>query len=370
MNMKYPRIEYGSASVPTRKVTALFSDMELVLPSFDYPIAPVENFKRAVSRNNPLWVPNSLTDFHNLMYQDLGIGAQISADFHKKATEDYDFTDWFGVPLRWCVSAGGATNKPGTHLLEDITQWEKVVKFPNLRDWDWQIKADAFMKNEYDPKKVVHIDLHNGLIQRLIAVLGGYTEGMLALSLEPEAVRDFFDRLVEHMIEMVDLFCSLYPVNLMTIHDDWGTEKDTFFSPKMLEELVFKPTKRIIDHIKAKGVSFMLHSCGNVTRFIPYMIDMGADLLQIQRRAVDIPAMKLKYGDRIGFNTGIEGFIPGAGYSKDEIVQMVRNTVDIYGGGGGFYASIYGGDPVTIWDISSELYAYSREFYDINKSDN
>lgn len=363
--MKYPRPKYLDPAVPTEKVTLMFSDAEVHVPRFDTPVTPLENFERAVTRKNPLWVPNTLTEFHNLMFQDLGVGEkQIGVDFRKKATEDYQFTDWFGVPLTWVVSAGGATNTPNTRLLEDITQWEKELKFPVLSDWDWKTKADEFMKNEYQPGKVVHIDLHNGLIQRLIAVLGGYTEGMFALSLEPEAVRDFFDRLAEHMIELVDLLCSLYPVNLMTIHDDWGTEKDTFFSPKMMEELVFEPTKRIIDHIRSKGVHFMLHSCGNITRFIPYMIDMGAELLQIQRRAVDIPAMKEKYGDRIGFNTGLESVIPGVPMPKEELLQKVRETVDIYGRGGGFTANLFERDPELLWDSAVELYAYSREFYD------
>ncbi len=362
--MKYARPPYLDAGTKTEKTTLPFTDLTVDIPEFDTPITPLENFHRVVARDNPVWAPSSLTDFHNLMYQDLGIGRQISADFHHRATEDYDFTDWFNVPLRWCVSAGGATNAPDTHLLKDITEWEKVIQFPVLSEWDWQTPADHFMKNVYVPGKIVQVDLHNGLIQRLIAVLGGYTEGMFALSLEPEAVRGFFERLADHMIEMVDLFCSLYPVNLMTIHDDWGTEKDTFFSPKMMEELVFAPTKRIIDHIKSKGVHFMLHSCGNITRFIPYMIDMGVDLLQIQRRAVDIPAMKEKYGDKIGFNTGIEGLAPDMTLPKDELIKMVRHTVDIYGSGGGFYANVFGRDPETIWDILNELHAYSREFYD------
>lgn len=362
--MTYPRPGYLDPDIATEKTTLLFSNLEVFIPKLPYPVTPLENFKRVVSRDHPLWAPNSLTDFHNLMYQDMGIGAQISADFHRKAKADYDFTDWFGVPLTWVVSAGGATNTPDTHLLEDICDWEKVIKFPNLADWDWQTPADHFMKNVYDPGRVVHVDLHNGLIQRLIAVLGGYTEGMFALSLEPEAVRAFFERLADHMIEMVDLFCSLYPVHLMTIHDDWGTEKDTFFSPAMMEALVYGPTKRIVDHIKSKGVSFMMHSCGNVTRFIPYLVDMGVDLLQIQRRAVDIPAMKKKYGDRIGFNVGIEGLALDGVYTKKDIIKQVHQTVDTYGAGGGFYANVAGRDPEMIWDTICELYAYSREYYD------
>lgn len=362
--MKYPKPAYLEPGVPTQKTKLLFSNVEVEIPKIETPITALENFKRVTARTNPLWIPSSATDFHNLMFQDLAIGDQIGADFLRNATEDYDFIDWFGVPLTWVVSAGGATNTPGTHLLDDIADWKKVVKFPVLSDWDWQTKADDFMKNQYDPNKVLQIDLHNGCIQRLIAVIGGYTEGMFALALEPEAVRAFFDRIADHMIELIDLLCSLYPVNLMTIHDDWGTEKDVFFSPNMMEELVFEPTKRVIDHIKSKGCAYMQHSCGNISRFIPYMIDMGTDFLQIQRRAVDIPAMKIKYGDKIGFNIGIEGAEMGVAYPTQQRREMIHNTVEIYGKGGGCFINHGDRNPETLWDDITETYAYSREFYD------
>jgi hypothetical protein len=362
--MKYERLKYQDPSVRTEAIPVMFGSDTVEVPVFETPVTPLENFRRVVARNNPLWMPNNMTDIHTLMIQDIAIGPQIAADFRRKATEDYDFTDWFGVPMTWVVSAGGATNTPGTHLLEDITDWEKVVKFPDLKKWDWKTKADDFMKNVYVPGRVVHIDLSWGCIQRLIGVLGGYTEGMYALSLEPEAVRDFFDRIADHLIEVVDLLFSLYPVHLMTLHDDWGTEKDTFFSPQMMETLLFEPTKRVISHIKSKGAAYMQHTCGNVTRFIPYMIDMGTDLLQIQRRAVDIPAMKQKYGDRIGFNAMLEGVVPGVPFPREELLQKVRETVDIYGKGGGCYLNLFDPDPERLWDTMAELYAYSREYYD------
>lgn len=366
--MTYPRPPYLDAGTLTEKAQILFSKTEADIPKFKTPITPLENFRRVTARQDPLWVPNSMSDFQNLMLQDLGIGRQIGAQFGCEATEDYIYHDWFGVSMTWCCSAGGATNTPGVCLLEDITNWEKVVKFPVLSDWDWQTKADDFMKNRYDPSKVLQIDISWGCIQRLIGVLGGYTEGMLAMALEPEAVRAFFDRFAEHMIEVIDLLFSLYPVNLMTLHDDWGTEKNVFFSPEMMEQMVFEPTKRIIDHIKSKNCAFTLHSCGNITRFIPYMIDMGADFLQIQRRAVDIPAMKETYGDRIGFNTGIEGMVPDKRYTKEDIENIVRHTIDIYGKGGGFYANIFDRNPEALWDTIVALYAGSREFYDAQRN--
>jgi hypothetical protein len=43
---------------------------------------------------------------------------------------------------------------------------------------------------------------------------------------------------------------------------------------------------------------------------------------------------------------------------------MVRNTVELYAKGGGFYASIHSQDPKQLWELITELYAYSREYYD------
>jgi hypothetical protein len=58
--------------------------------------------------------------------------------------------------------------------------------------------------------------------------MGGYTESMTALALGAEAVADFFERYADHVIELFDKVYSLYPVDMVTLHDDWGTEKDTF----------------------------------------------------------------------------------------------------------------------------------------------
>jgi hypothetical protein len=43
---------------------------------------------------------------------------------------------------------------------------------------------------------------------------------------------------------------------------------------------------------------------------------------------------------------------------------MIRNSVDIYGKGGGAYMSVMERDPELLWHILTELYAYSREYYD------
>jgi len=368
--LTYQRVPYLDPSVKTEQSLVAFGSAPVEVPVFDLPVSPLENFKRVAARSDPLWVPCAICDFQTMMAQDPAPinadGLLVHTNFRDpRNKQNYDFTDWFYTEWTWVASAGGAMLKPGTQLIRDITRWEKELIWPDFSKWDFAAVAEDFMKNKYNPQKVLHYDIGRGLTERLISFLGGYTEGMLALAAEPEAVIDLLNRYADFVISYFDMIFALYPLNMVTYHDDWGTEKDTFFSEKMMEEIVFEPTKRIIDHIRGKGVAFEFHSCGNVTRFMPYFIGLGADFTQLQRRAVNLPLMKQKYGDKIGFNTGIEGLAFGAKISKDERALLIRNTVDIYAEGGGVYLSLFSADAQDLWESIAELYAYSREYYDM-----
>jgi len=366
--MQYDRPAFGDLTFPTQTIFTPYGNREHTLPKFDTPITPKENFRRAAKRENPLWVPNHLTDFHKREFNELAshkLGTrQGGPNFRFVAKEDYTFIDPIGNSWTWVTSAGGAMLTPGTMLLEDITEWEKVIKWQNYDEWNFEEVAQDFMKNEYNPEKVMHCNIFQGCTEMLVAVLGGYGEGMLAMAEEPEAVLDFHNAIADMIIKRYDLLKKLYPLDYVTYHDDWGTERAPFFSNAMLRELVFEPTKRIVDHIHADGVFVELHSCGNIELFMPEIVDMGFDFLQIQRRAVDIPALKEQYGDKIGFNPTFEGYVTGTSYTEEEIKAAVRKTVDLYAKGGGFYPWIFEPNSEALWTICTELYAYSREFYD------
>jgi len=365
--MPMHRPAFNEPGFPTQTIRTNFGDVELTLPKFDTPITPKENFIRAAKRDNPLWVPNHYTDHQLLYINEFGTDKlgkrQLGPDFKLQSQVDYDFIDPFGNSWTWVASAGGAMLTPGTKMCDDICDWEKAVKWPDFEEWTIRETAEAFMREKYDPAKVMHLNLHQGLTEQLVAMLGGYGEGMTAMAEEPEACLEFFNSCADFIIRFFDYMKSLYPVDFITYHDDWGTERAAFFSSKMFENLIQEPTQRIIDHIKGAGCIFELHTCGNVEQFIPYACDMGVDFLQIQRRAVNIPKMKELYGDRIGFNPMIENYDIGTNYSEKEIVEKVRKTVDLYAKGGGCYPWIFETNPELAWILSSELYCYSSEYY-------
>ncbi|MCR4894006.1 MAG: hypothetical protein K5911_04630, partial [Eubacteriales bacterium] len=190
---------------------------------------------------------------------------------------------------------------------------------------------------------------------------GGYSGAMLDMAAEPEAVRDFLDAFAEWEIKIIDKVCQYLPVDYMTYHDDWGSERDSFFSSAMMESMVFEPTKKIFDHMHSHGITVQLHSCGKIERFLPYMIDMEVNTLQIQARANDFKAYKEKYGDKLALEVGIR---PNPAWTHDEAMAAIRDTVDTYGEGGGLISSFSNSDPEILWDGTMELYYYSREKYE------
>ncbi|MBQ8831077.1 MAG: hypothetical protein IJ017_05725 [Oscillospiraceae bacterium] len=355
--MKYERPEYLAEGIKVTEFgSAFFGDTVLKVPVFDRPISIRENFKRAYKRENPVWVPNALTDGY------VGMLAQLNGmpDADWSRNDRYGWTDWFGAQWTYVPEAGGPMLTPGTQFLDDITNWKTGVKFPDLDLYDWETNCKKFM-DAYDGEKVIAVNIGLGCTERLVSLLGGYTEAMLAMAIEPETVREFLEAFVDWEITVVDKVLEYVPVDMITYHDDWGTERDTFFSEKMMEEIVFEPTKRLFGHIKSKGVCVELHSCGHIARFIPYMIEMGVDLMQIQTRCNDIAAYKVKYGDKIGFDLSA---MPEGDVTADKMIQAVRELVDNMGAGGGLYAGVFSGDPEVLWHGTSELYYYSREKYE------
>ena len=363
--MKYERPAYGDPSVRTKKALAAFGPGGYPLPAFDTPISVRENFFRVARRDHPLWIPLAAAEMQELhmshLYDKGPEGYQLGPNLGE-TRERYTYLDEFGNSWTFDRNAGGACMTIGTRVCDDILQWERQIKFPDLHEWNLDERAERFLREEHDPERVLNMDIYHGPFQAMADLLGGFAEALEAMFVEPEASAAFLNRYADWLIWLIDRLSGLYPADIFTIHDDWGTEKDAFFSPAMMEDLLFEPTKRIIDHVHSLGKLYTFHCCGKVDKFLPAMCDLGADFLQLQRRVNDTPAYKRMYGDRIGFNVPFDGLTPGKrDYTDEQLREIVRRNVDDYGANGGFVPLMVSGTPQAMWTMASELYCYSRE---------
>lgn len=353
--MKYERPAYLDPSIKTAEKRGMFGAASYKVPVPNYPISIKENFQRAANHNNPLWIPNSSCEVDTAMLSM--VNGMPEADFTRK--ERHDFTDWFGVEWMFVPEAGGPMLKPGTQFMDDITEWEKKVKFPEMKDYDFAGMSAKWLART-DPEKVKQVNIGLGCTERLVALMGGYTDAMLAMAMEPEACHDFLMAFAEWDCKVVDELCKYIPLDFVTYHDDWGTERDTFFSEKYMEDIVFEPTKLLFSHIREKGIVLQHHCCGHIERFLPYMAQLGANYTQLQARANNIAAYKAKYGTVLGFEVGIHP----EEMTKEGVIKAVHEMVDTYGATGGVFTNCFLGDPELLWLAIMEAFCYSREFYD------
>ncbi|NLM84627.1 MAG: hypothetical protein GX189_08000 [Clostridiales bacterium] len=350
--MKYERVPYLAGKYEYAGTLA----SPIRIPVFDYPISRRENFRRVLERDNPMWVPTTLGDFNYT------VGATLTglSDMRFNFTGRSEWTDAYGCVWEWVPEAGGSMLKPGAPpVLDDITEWEKKFRWPDLDEERIKECCEKFMSQpHYNPDKLNCYDIGMGCTERLVAVLGGYEQAMLAFAIEPEACKEFMAELSRYHCRMFDLINKYFPTDLVQYHDDWGTERDTFFSERMMEEIVYEPNEIFFKHVKEQGAAITLHSCGCIRRFVPYAISLGADFLQLQERANDIRAYKEQYGDKVGFDVYISPT------SHEDPVQFARRIVDDYGKDGGLMSTFFGGKEEDLWYCLQELYYSSREYYE------
>jgi uroporphyrinogen decarboxylase len=87
-----------------------------------------------------------------------------------------------------------------------------------------------------------------------------------------------------------------------------GSRSGPLFSLRTYDELFFPEDHRVCQFFAARGIPVILHSCGNVKRLIPRLIEAGyAGLNPLEVKAgMDLVELKKAYGDVLTFMGGID----------------------------------------------------------------
>jgi len=135
------------------------------------------------------------------------------------------------------------------------------------------------------------------------------TENLLmAMATDPEWVKDMFNHFLDVNIVLWDMiFDEGYEFDSIFWNDDMGYKGTQFFSVDMYSELLKPVHKRAIDWAHSRGMKAELHSCGNISKFIPEFVEIGVDMLNPVevKSGLDPVALKEEYGDVLGFHGGL-----------------------------------------------------------------
>lgn len=221
-----------------------------------------------------------------------------------------------------CVWARSEIDNMGQVKGHPLLDWSAVDHFywPDPDDAKFYTGMEAgFAGSE---GKYVTTGIFMLLFERMHA-LHGFQNVLEDLYLEREKIEMLADRIVEFDLRIIENISSRFPgqINGFTYTDDWGTQLDTFISPKLWREFFQPRYARIANAAHAAGWHVWMHSCGRINKVIPGIIEAGIDVLNLEQpRALGIEEVGQKFAGKVAFSSGcdIQRTLP---YKNEEAIR-------------------------------------------------
>ena len=246
--------------------------------------------------------------------------------------------DAFGVAWEGTESAGGAGVPLGYPIvLEDVTQWEDKVKFPDVDAIPWNDLAEQWLAGVDREKKFVNYSAYNAQFERVTHLMS-FMEGLCAFTEEPEATGALLRAISDYKIAFLERINEYMHPDFYMPYDDVATQLSLFISPEVYRALVKPEHKRVNDACLAMGIRPIIHCCGHCEALIEDFIDEGFTAWSSAQPVNDIAGITQKYGNRIAVIGGYDtNGAPGTMEAGDEVVAAeVERCLAQYGAGTGF----------------------------------
>jgi len=125
-----------------------------------------------------------------------------------------------------------------------------------------------------------------------------------AMRLEPEWIKDFCQVYLDFYRKHYEiLFREAGIPDGFFIYEDWGYNKGLFCSPSTMRELIIPYEKQLVSFFKDYGMQVILHSCGDIRKAIPLIIEAGFDCLQPMesKAGCNVVEIASEYGRKLSY---------------------------------------------------------------------
>lgn len=332
---------------------------------FNYPVTPRENFISTMKRK-PIWeITPTDTRFVVPKCNPDNVARAFVFEDDMMPPEEGGGKDMFGIEWVYVPVAGGSMVKPGNPFLKDANEWKEKLIWPDLESWDWEKSANNIHLSDTTFNQVTIL---NGWYERLISFMD-FDKAVVAMIDEDQqdAVKALFDKLSDLYIAIIDKYLEYFPgIDGFSIHDDWGAQKDTFFSPATVSEMIVPYMKRVTDYLHSKGLFADLHSCGRIEKQVPNIIAAGWDSWSPQPMNDSHKLYKL-YGDRLIISVNPDQLNPDAS-EEEQRAAATKFAEEFCQPGKPSVISFYGAESLTP-AFSEQLYKCSRINYNQAESE-
>lgn len=264
------------------------------------------------------------------------------SDSQFEMLSDDEFTDEWGVTRRFDGVYWNITKSPleGAEI-EDLD----AFRFPNPESVDMAEieKFAAEAKRLHDAGEYVICAEHPvyGVFE-LGCWLCGFEDFLVKVMIDPDFVKKLFEKILVYQKRVIELYYGALGgyIHYTSSGDDFATQESMFMNLERFGELIKPYLRERASYTKQfTGAKFLHHSCGNVSKLIPDLIDCGVDILNpIQPCAEGMKPESLKqtYGEKIIFHGGCDtqALLPFG--TEDSIKEGVHGLIAAMNKNGGY----------------------------------
>jgi len=168
-------------------------------------------------------------------------------------------------------------------------------------------------------------------------------EFLMNLVSHRDEMEKMLDRLTEiHLQKLIPALEAVSGyVQIIQMGDDLGMQSGPMISPSMYKEIFFPRHKKIYQTVKNNSDLYVfLHSCGEISEFLPDLIEAGVDIInpvQINTAGMEPAKLKREFGkDLVFWGGGVDTQHVLPNGTPEEVRRDVRKNAEILMKDGGF----------------------------------
>ncbi len=269
-------------------------------------VSPRENFMLALRHEEPYWLPCPMLD-----------GSVVT--IHHGLTERCDHgRDSWGV--QWELRDPRSDSFPVTH---PVGLPETLEDYPFPSPDEPQITERARnLASKVDRESVVLFgDNGWGLFERSWLLLG-MSRFFVWSFRYPEALKRLIERIAEVKVKITERLITEVGVDIIGYGDDWGMETRLLLSPERWRTFI-KPWQAKLYRVASEyGVRVYQHSDGKVEDLVSDLMEIGVDILNIQRECNNWPELIKEYGRRLTVWGGVSARTLDIGSTEDIVKEV------------------------------------------------
>ncbi|MGI5958509.1 MAG: uroporphyrinogen decarboxylase family protein [Massiliimalia sp.] len=264
-------------------------------------------------------------------------------DYSSVARKDHPYTDDWGCV--WQTTQDGIT---GTVVKHPLADWDAYSTYtaPNPEhcmgigpiNWNEEKeKIDALHKNH----RLAVRGLRHGHTFLQICDIRGYQNVILDMADEEPKFQQLLDEIVEFNTYIIKQYLSL-GADIVTYAEDLGMQFGPMLSPDNFKTYFLSAYQKMMAPAKEKGTLIHMHSDGDIRTLIPYLMQGGVQIFNLQDLVNGIPWIKSNLKNKVCIDLDIDRQNITPYGTPEQIDQLIREEVQELGSPHGGLMMIYG----------------------------